>query len=369
MKISLYIHIPFCVRKCLYCDFLSFSANENLKKSYIEALTKEIAIKSGNFKDFEVTSIFIGGGTPSTVSAKDINTILLTVYDNFSIEKDCEITIEVNPGTEVDVEAYMDSGINRISIGLQSALDDELKLLGRIHKRNDFEELYNRLLFYNFPNINVDLMSGLPNQSIEKYKASLDYLLSLKRRPDHISAYSLIVEEDTPFATMELNLPAEDDERKMYEITDDMLKKAGYNRYEISNYSMPGKECRHNTVYWKRGQYLGLGLGASSFTEKTRYKNTSDINGYFTADYSRYEEIKLSDNDEMEEFMFLGLRMCEGISINEFEKEFKRPLPEQFAAAILKYEKMGYINKINDKVMLTKEGINISNVILSEFLF
>ena len=369
-KISLYIHIPFCVRKCLYCDFLSFYASDDIREKYIDALIGEIKLRSKIAKDKEVISIFIGGGTPSILKSEEILRIMDAVRDNYALSDDCEISMEVNPGTDVAFKAIKEAGINRISIGLQSASDEELKILGRIHNLKDFEYAYEQVLFNGISNINTDLMSALPSQNVESYKRSLDYVLSLKERPKHISAYSLIVEEGTPFYDMVLDLPGEEDERKMYKITRDILRNAGYERYEISNYSLPGYQCRHNTVYWERGEYIGLGLGASSFYDKCRFKNVSDINKYLiTPDFKYEEEISLTKEDEMEEFMFLGLRMMKGVSEDDFITYFKEPFPERFNEVIDKYRKSGHLNVRDGRIMLTDSGIDVSNRIFADFLF
>lgn len=413
MKISLYIHIPFCIKKCLYCDFLSGPSNREVQISYIAALLKEIRMRSHQFKEYEVKSIFFGGGTPSVLPGADIKSIMDEVRKDYVLASDCEISVEVNPGCE-DMEGkfriYKECGINRISIGLQSASDEELRILGRVHTRKDFEDTYRLAVTNGFENLNVDLISGIPGQSAEGFKLSLDYLLNLNPAPKHISAYSLIVEEGTPFEKMYGDggtacdmLPSEDEERLMYEITDDILSSKGYKHYEISNYALPGSECYHNCVYWKRGDYLGLGLGASGMVDNVRYRNTDDVEKYIEvlnmsdmeeciktstdADTGACVEISsdsdmgecdkilstdvkaLSLKEQMEEFMFLGLRMMDGVSISEFEANFGVTLPKQYVEVIDKYIRLGMLERQNNRVMLTKEGINVSNVIMADFLF
>lgn len=372
MKISLYIHIPFCVRKCLYCDFLSGPFDDKVRTRYIEALIKEIESSAIKYKDYEVVSIFFGGGTPSILAGNDILRIMNSIRENYRLSRCAEITIECNPGTvdEEKLYLYKEAGINRLSIGLQSSIDEELKRLGRIHTKEDFEKIYNQALSTGFDNINVDLMSGLPGQSVDDYIRTLEYVTGLAASPNHISAYSLIVEEGTPFYDKYRNgdgLPSEEDERKMYEITDAILTKRGYHRYEISNYDKEGYECIHNSVYWRRGNYLGLGLGSSSMVDNVRWKNTSDMRKYLSGEIK--EDItKLTKEDQMEEFMFLGLRMMEGISVSSFKEYFEEDMPEQYYEVIKKYKNMGLMEFNDDRVMLTKEGINLSNTIFSEFL-
>ena len=396
MKISIYIHIPFCVRKCLYCDFLSGPAPSAVRTLYIAALCKEIRLKSRDFDQSKdtVTSIFFGGGTPSSISGKDIQTILSTVRECFILEKDCEISIEVNPGTE-DLEnkfrLYKEAGINRMSIGLQSSNDEELRILGRIHNAKDFIDTYNAAVSTGFNNLNVDLISGIPRQTVDKFEENLKFLLGLTPPPTHISVYGLIIEEGTEFYRMygpsaepsigregdnpKSCLPSEEDERLMYRRTKSILEEKGYHRYEISNYALPGYECRHNCVYWKRGNYLGIGLGASGMIDNARYKNLSDMDLYLKAiedeilPYDDNETENLNINDMMAEFMFLGLRMTEGVSIKEFEKTFSKQFPKEYEDVVNKYTAMGFLTKKNGRVMLTEDGIDVSNVIMSEFLF
>lgn len=392
MKISLYIHIPFCVRKCLYCDFLSGPFDDKVRTRYIAALTKEISLRSLEYQNYEVISIFFGGGTPSILEGEDILNIMNVIRDKYTLQENAEISIECNPGT-VDskkLKCFKDAGINRISIGLQSSIDEELRVLGRIHTRADFENIYKHALSTGFRNVNVDLMSGLPNQSVEDYRKTLEYVTGLEPKPTHISAYSLIIEEGTPFYDMLIkqvwNLPNEDEERMMYEITADILGENGYQRYEISNYALKGFECIHNSVYWKRGNYLGFGLGASSMVNNVRWQNETDIERYIESCDENYvnqkrelsndkqdvnlciERQELSKEEQMEEFMFLGLRMMEGISINEFREYFNEDMPGQFYDVIEKYKAMGLMQCKNNRIMLTKDGINVSNTIFSEFL-
>lgn len=349
---------------------------------YVDALIRELSARSAGYMEYEVISIFFGGGTPSVLSDIDIVRILDAVRSMYNVRYDCEITMEVNPGTVKDMKNLKTAGINRISFGLQSAVDSELKSLGRIHNVQTFFESYQKAVSAGFNNINVDLMSGIPGQTIKSLALSLRYVTSLEPVPTHISAYGLIIEEGTPFYEIygeessgrlkesAMPLPSEEDEREMYRITDDILSKAGYHRYEISNYALDGYECLHNTVYWKRGNYLGIGLGASSMVDNCRWKNTSSMEEYLKLTPPADEEFeKLSMENRMEEYMFLGLRMMEGISIPDFEKEFGLSFPEQYRKVVEKYKDLGMIKETDGRVMLTNSGIDVSNVILSEFLF
>lgn len=292
---ELYIHIPFCVKKCDYCDFLSFSADEQTQRSYVAALQKELVFYGAKYKGRRITTIFIGGGTPSWLREESMQAVMETVYQNFAVDGDAEITIECNPGTvtEHKFEVYRKIGINRLSIGLQSAHNDELKILGRIHTYEQFLKTYDMARKHGFTNINIDLMSSLPGQTPDIFCDSLHRVLQLK--PEHISAYSLIIEKGTPFydlykfdavrqeAGMQTeSLPTEEEEYQTTKMTQHILKEAGYHWYEVSNFAKPGYECRHNIGYWKRVDYLGVGLGASSLIDNVRYSNTRDLYTYLS---------------------------------------------------------------------------------------
>lgn len=377
-KIELYIHIPFCVSKCRYCDFLSFSSDDDTVRKYTDALIREISSKKN--KENITDTIFIGGGTPSLLDVKYIKEIFDSLYDDFNISDDAEITIEANPGTitKEKAKAYAELGINRISMGLQSADNEALKKLGRIHDFNQFLESYDILRNEGMSNINVDIMSGLPGQSVAKYEETLYKVCAVN--PDHISAYSLIVEEGTPFYQMynpvdglrRDELPDEDSEREQYYITRDILKDAGYFRYEISNYSKPGYECRHNTGYWRGVPYIGMGLGASSLWNGTRYNNTGDMSEYIRCSMkpdSIAENVqKLTDADRMEEFMFLGLRMTEGIQISEFYEKFGVTVNEVYGEVIKKYSDMKMLEINGENMKLTDKGVDVSNIIFADFI-
>lgn len=371
-SMELYIHIPFCAKKCDYCDFLSGPAGSEQQKAYTEALLAEIsAVEEG--KGRSVSSVFIGGGTPSLLDESFIERILDKINEKFHIEKDAEITMEANPGTlqkEEKARVYRSAGINRLSLGLQSADDKELKILGRIHTFRQFLETYDLARKAGFDNINVDLMSAIPDQTCEGWIRNLRTVASLS--PEHISAYSLIVEEGTPFAGRELNLPDEDAEYQMYEDTAAVLGEYGYEQYEISNYAKKNFECRHNAGYWKRTDYLGLGLGSASLWGDYRFSNTRSMEKYLK--YSAFpEKIRnfepvLTQKDKMAEFMFLGLRMTKGIEKREFEEDFGCPVEQIYGDVIRKYTDMELLDEKNGRIFLTRKGIHVSNGVMAEFL-
>lgn len=384
-KLELYIHVPFCVRKCLYCDFLSFAAPEKLYQEYVNKLMEEIYGQSVCFQDCCVVSIFLGGGTPSILPGEMIREVMEAVGRCFQVAEDAEITIEANPGTltEKNLNIYRECGINRISLGLQSADDGELGRLGRIHTYDSFLKSFQRARQAGFSNINVDLMSGLPGQSVQSWKNTLRKVLML--RPEHISAYSLIIEEGTPFfawygdekrdkAGEDLPaLPDEDSEREMYYLTKEILAEYGYQRYEISNYAKPGYECRHNVGYWTGVEYLGLGLGASSYIGDHRFHNVTELQEYLTMDLrepgaAARDIQELTKKDKMEEFMFLGLRLMGGVSGSEFLQRFGQNLWTVYAAVLPGLQKQGLIEADLPWVRLTERGIDVSNRVLSEFL-
>ena len=371
IPLELYVHIPFCVRKCQYCDFLSGPSDEETKDRYIEALLKEIRAAE-HTEDYEIVSVFIGGGTPSALKAEAIASIMRTLQEQFFFCEDAEVTIEANPGT-VDLEKltiYRNVGINRLSLGLQSTDAEELKLLGRIHSYEEFLKSYEWARKAGFSNINIDLMFAIPGQTGEAWRQHLYQVAELN--PEHISAYSLIIEEGTPFAEQNLDLPDEDTEYQMYEDTAEILERYGYRQYEISNYAKQGYMCRHNAGYWQRLEYLGFGLGASSLYGGMRFSNTHQMQEYLkesrNPDQIRQDVTVLSRNEQIEEFMFLGLRMTEGISEKKFEENFDVRLMDIYGDILQKYEETGFMEHIETKWRLTRKGIHVSNHILADFL-
>lgn len=380
---ELYIHIPFCVKKCDYCDFLSFAADEQTQRAYVAALQKELVFYGAKYKGRRITTIFIGGGTPSWLREESMQAVMEAVYENFAVDRDAEITIECNPGTvtEHKFEVYRKIGINRLSIGLQSAHNDELKILGRIHTYEQFLKTYDMARKHGFTNINIDLMSSLPGQTPEIFCDSLHRVLQLK--PEHISAYSLIIEKGTPFyelyrfdavrqeAGMQTeSLPTEEEEYQTTKMTQHILKEAGYHWYEVSNFAKPGYECRHNIGYWKRVDYLGVGLGASSLIDNVRYSNTRDLYTYLSVPADSLHETaeQITRNGQMEEFMFLGLRMRDGFYRDEFTQAFGIPIEAVYGDALNHLQQEELLLKREGRIYLTDKGMDLNNYVVAQFM-
>lgn len=380
-ELSIYIHIPFCVRKCLYCDFLSFPIGDlsdadrsqpdgNARSqinSYVNCICREITLRAPAFKKYQVISIFFGGGTPSLLPAEELGKIMDAVKASFVVSADAEITVECNPGTVTaeKLAYYITHGINRLSIGLQSTDDGELSRIGRIHDYETFLETYHLARAAGFCNINVDLMAALPGQTTVSYQKTLERVCALF--PEHISAYSLILEEGTPLYVNQKSyvFPDEEEERELYYLTERVLFEAGYHRYEISNYAREGRECRHNKVYWQRGDYLGLGLGASSLIANVRWKNPEDMTAY--REHKICEEQRLSRKDQMEEFMFLGLRLTEGVEEADFEKAFGVTVNAVYGETIERLVGQELLVRTGGRIFLTPRGIDVSNVVFADF--
>ena len=392
--LSLYIHIPFCKHKCIYCDFLSFDDRTNTTQiQYINALTSEIRMYKPYADRFIVKTIYIGGGTPTIMDEAMIGKILDTVGHIFKIDRFPEITIEANPGTMkyTDLISFREYGINRLSIGLQSADSELLRRLGRIHSYDEFLKGFESARRAGFENISVDVMSGLPGQDLHTLVDTLTKVCELS--PEHISVYSLQVEKDTPLYDREDlidMIPDESADREMYSMTKKVLKSFGYNRYEFSNYSKPGYESRHNSVYWTGGQYIGFGIGAASFFKGQRFTNIKNLDSYIEICEDIRDELtrdtdrnKLYDNatmvlrtdvetmfidKRMEEFMYLGLRMTAGVSREEFKQRFDRDMFDVYGEVINKYTNQGFMNVDENRVWLTDRGIDVSNYILADFI-
>ena len=415
--LELYVHVPFCARKCLYCDFLSFRALASVHEAYTEQLIREIEVQGACCREYQVKTVFIGGGTPSVMEPCLIRDIMQALNKNFDIAAEAEITIEVNPGTLLQnkLHIYRAAGINRLSIGLQSADNQELKDLGRIHTFEEFLKSYQCARMAGFTNVNVDLMSSIPGQTLESWKNTLKKVTMLK--PEHISAYSLIVEEGTPFwdrygkregeetglktddvcflhprgGRLESNtvprkraalyppLPDEETENRIYHFTRTYLEEQGYGRYEISNYAKPGRECLHNTGYWRGVSYLGLGLGSSSCMNGTRFYNERDLDTYLHLDFSqeggasalsslRGPVEELTREAQMEEFMFLGLRMTRGVSEIDFVSMFGVKIESIYGPVIERLIANGLLKREGVRISLTEWGMDVSNFVLSEFL-
>ncbi len=384
--LELYLHIPFCIRKCNYCDFLSGPHDAASQKQYMEALLAELKGRSSECGDYEIKTVFFGGGTPSVAEGQWILRIMDQIRENYHLAKDAEITIEMNPGTvdEEKIRCYQRAGINRLSIGLQSADDTELKTLGRIHTYSDFLKTYDMARSAGFDNLNVDVMSALPGQTVDSYRRTLETLMGLPVIPEHISAYSLIIEEGTLFHSLhsqgKLVLPDEEEERQMYALTREILGAYGFRRYEISNYAREGYECIHNSGYWQRTEYLGLGVGSASLMKECRFSNGIDVKRYAKDPLTcRGELQKLPVEEQMEEFMFLGLRMARGVSASVFESTFGRKLTEVYGNVLQKNLQEGLMAVRNTdrtehgseevSYYLTDKGMDVSNYVMAQFLF
>lgn len=361
--LELYLHTPFCARKCAYCDFLSAPADTAVQESYVERLLQEIRESKYLAEEYEVSTVFFGGGTPSLLRAEWITGIMDCLKNQFDFRKDAEITIEANPGT-VDRKKlwqYRKAGINRISFGLQSSRNEELRLLGRIHTWEQFLESFTLAREAGFTNINVDLMSALPGQTVKSWRQTLEDVLKL--RPEHISAYSLMIEEGTPFHETYAGhpelLPDEDEERQMYYDTRDILRIHGYERYEISNYARKGFACRHNLGYWDRVDYKGYGLGAASLLGNVRTSNQDDLQEYLKGHFKGTKET-LTEQAIREEYFFLGLRKTEGVRPGIYEEHYKNLLSRLQMQQLLERE--------GDRIYLTDRGIDVSNYVLAQFL-
>lgn len=375
--LGLYIHIPFCVKKCAYCDFLSWKGSGEEREAYVQALEKEISSYSEFAKDYRVSTVFFGGGTPSVLEGEQTERILKKIRDTFRVEKDAEITLEMNPGTaqKEKLLLYRELGINRLSIGLQSVKNENLKLLGRIHTYGDFLDSYRMAREAGFDNISADLISSLPGQTLEEWKEELEILQETPL--EHISVYQLIIEKGTEFyekyGEHEELLPDEETSREIYLWTGKYLKEHGFEQYEISNYARPSRKSRHNLRYWERKDYLGLGLGAASMVHNIRMSNTRDWEKYIEGSQNpkrlREEVEFLEEPRQMEEFMFLGLRKTEGVSRKEFRRTFGRELDMVYEKALEKHLENGMLEASKDRIRLSQAGILVSNQVLSDFIF
>lgn len=374
-SISLYIHIPFCLRKCRYCDFLSAARPREEQERYVRALIREIQSQLECPSGTPADTVFFGGGTPSILSGEQIGRIMEALRERFDILPDAEISLEMNPGTADPgkILEFKKAGINRLSMGVQSMHDEELRLLGRIHTVREAKEAFDAARAAGFDNINIDLMSALPGQSFESWEESLR--LAAEWKPEHISAYSLIIEPGTPFCDLYeagklASLPDEETDRKMYHYTREFLARHGYARYEISNYALPGRECRHNSGYWTGHPYLGLGAGAASYVNGTRFSNIADINSYTEALSRpvRTDIRTLTQEEKMEEFMFLGLRMTAGVSAAVFQERFGRTLEEVYGSLIRRHIAQGLLEETEEGFCLTEKGTDVSNYVMSDYL-
>lgn len=378
---ELYIHIPFCIKKCSYCDFLSAPANQTTISEYVDCLEKQIVSKAPSFRGKTIDTVFIGGGTPSVLLISQMEQLMNCIQNHFVLAKDAEISMEVNPGTltKEKVRAMVSGGINRVSVGLQSAQEQELQLLGRIHTYEDFLHSYELLRDAGIRNINVDLMSALPGQTIETYEKTLRQVLTL--HPEHISAYSLIIEKGTPFfecyaedealrdaGEIPKILPSEEQERDMYELTGKLLSDYGYERYEISNYAKKGYACRHNIGYWTGKEYYGFGLGAASYIDGKRFCNTSDMSAYLMGDFAPQDVQQISKKESMAEFFYLGLRMTDGVAKSEFVQRFGLAAETVYADVLSELSAQQLLEDTGTRYRLTSFGRDVSNQVLYRFL-
>lgn len=374
-RFGIYVHIPFCKSKCKYCDFISFACNNKKIEEYFEVLIKEIESKK-DCTNKEITTIYIGGGTPSVPNSKYIVKVINTIKNTFKISEECEITIEVNPGTITKEKLldYKNAGINRISIGLQSASDRILKLLGRIHNYEQFINTYNLAKEVGYNNINIDLMLGIPTQTESELIDSLENVIKLN--PNHVSIYSLIVEENTEMQRLidnkELELPYEDTERKMYWKTKQILEKNGFKQYEISNFAKKGYESKHNLDCWNQEEYAGMGIAAHSYINRKRFSNLDNIDEYIKNKNDLNENIVVNEiqnkENQAKEYMMIGFRKIDGISISEFERKFRINPLFYFRFEIDNLVEKGLIEVDLDRIKLTKKGLDFANIVFEEFV-
>lgn len=369
--IGLYVHTPFCVRKCNYCDFCSYpTADAEWRDNYLDTLVAEIDSYKG--RGLSVDTVFFGGGTPSLLSPREFEKICDHINSAFALLPETEFTIEANPKTLSlqNLLAYKSCGVNRVSMGVQSIHENELKFLGRIHNRADAFESYKLLRASGIENVNLDLMYGIPGQSVDNFSKTLDEILSLS--PEHISLYGLILEEGTPFWSVkdELPIPSEDSECDMYYMAQDKLSAYGYSHYEISNYAKAGYECRHNLKYWRCDEYIGVGVSAYSCLDGYRFGNSSDISEYLSAEREKYKyREEIDESAAAYEFVMLALRLREGFSLTDYKNKFGRDfIDESRRSKIKELEELGYIRLISDRIGLTDKGFYISNRILTDLL-
>lgn len=373
--IGLYIHIPFCRQKCLYCDFPSWAGKEDEREGYVDALTKEIQNRSREYPDRKVISVFFGGGTPTTLSIPMLERLMGAVLANWDVAEDAEITTEANPGT-LDGEmaaALKKMGFNRLSMGVQAWQNRLLKELGRIHTIESFQENYKAVRKAGFANVNTDLMFALPGQTMEDWQETVKNIAALG--PEHISAYSLILEEGTPFFDRyekgELEPAAEELDREMYHWAVEYLAEMGYEQYEISNFAKAGRQSRHNRIYWQAEEYLGLGLGSHSYMNGERFHNTYDLREYIEGAgfFWKEDAESITAEDALAEFMFLGLRLTEGVSFGRFRERFGQGMKNIYGGQIEELGKEGLLEEDERGIRLTKKGVDVSNYVFEKFLF
>lgn len=376
-RIGLYIHIPFCRQKCLYCDFPSWAGKEGQMQAYVDALTKELRNRGNLYQGKQVVSVFFGGGTPTVLEIPMLKQLMQAVFEHWNVAADAEITAEANPGTlgQEMAEALREMGFNRLSMGVQAWQNRLLKELGRIHTIETFLENYQAVRAAGFANVNTDLMFALPQQTLADWQETVREMVALQ--PEHISAYSLILEEGTPFFDRyekgELEPAAEELDREMYHWAVDYLAENGYEQYEISNFAKKGRQSRHNRIYWQAEEYLGMGLGAHSYMEGERFHNPYDLQTYIAADGAvslLKEEVEtITEEDALAEFMFLGLRLTEGVTFERFCRRFGREMMDVYGEQVTDLVAKGLLEQDETGIRLTKRGIDVSNVVFEQFLF
>ena len=376
-NIGLYIHIPFCRQKCLYCDFPSWAGKEDQMQRYVDALTKEIRNRSREYSDRTVVSVFFGGGTPTTLSIPMLEQLMQALFENWNIAEDAEITTEANPGTldREMTDALKKMGFNRLSMGVQAWQNRLLKDLGRIHTIESFQENYKAVREAGFANVNTDLMFALPNQTMADWQETVKNMIAMN--PEHISAYSLILEEGTPFYDKyekgELEPAEEDLDREMYHWAVDYMAEMGYEQYEISNFAKKGRQSCHNRIYWQAEEYLGMGLGSHSYMNGERFHNIYDLQEYIKADGDvslLKEDVEIiTEEDALAEFMFLGLRLTEGVSFDRFRERFGQEMKNIYGSQIEELVRDGLLEEDETGIRLTRRGVDISNFVFEKFLF
>lgn len=368
-QIGLYVHIPFCVKKCNYCDFCSFAdVDKDTRSAYINKMCKEI--ESYKDKKISIDTIFFGGGTPTLLSADELAKIVRSIKNTFTVSDNVEFAMEANPGTTTrdKISEFVKLGVNRFSIGLQSIHENELKKLGRIHSFDDFKRTLRDMRAEGITNINVDLMYGIPDQTKETFCETLKEVTALS--PEHLSVYGLILEEGTPFFDMgnSLILPSEDDECDMYSLAAELLSQNGYSHYEISNYAKPGLESKHNLKYWKDQEYIGVGVSAYSYFEGRRYGNTKNISEYISSDSPIAYDEPIDPDEEKYEYVMLALRLKGGFSSEDYKKRFGEDFISGREETIKEFVDRGYMSVADDRISLTENGFYVSNYILTELL-
>ncbi|MBQ9098694.1 MAG: radical SAM family heme chaperone HemW [Clostridia bacterium] len=374
-KLGLYLHIPFCVRKCHYCDFYSAPSGKGARAAYVRALCRHLAVAAGEVQDFSVDTVYFGGGTPTLLTGAELHELLDAVRTHYAMEPDAEITVECNPVTAAEglMKELRTAGFNRLSIGLQSVHDSELQLLGRPHDYAAFLETYKAARRAGFANVSVDLMFGIPGQTVQSFSHTVDTLLALS--PEHISAYGLRIEEGTPFYRMQptLTLPDEDAEAEMAELVAQRLTAAGYEHYEISNYARPGKRSRHNMRYWLGADYLGFGPGAHSYLHGTRFETAPDRGAYLAAvEQGAFTTLRqnasvIAGKEKMDEYVMLRMRLFEGLDLQDFTSRFGITFREEYGD-VTPLIKGGFLTCTNGRLAFTEGGMRVSNAILSEWL-